>query len=122
MTNLQEQIAAALAAKMNNRSAATSSASSTGRAPRADGTYTRNGIRYNADGTPVVKAVGMKGISAALTRSDKHALHSGATASESTTATISAALIDSTRRDTSTITLDPSQSNALEILRTRHSC
>lgn len=124
MTNLQEQIAAALASKMQGRSAPTRSASLTapnGRAPKADGTYTRNGIRYNADGTPVVKAVGMKGISATLTRSDKHALHSGSTASADDTASISAALIDSTRRDTSAITLDPSQSAALDILRTSDS-
>lgn len=125
MTNLREQIAAALASKMNSRAASTasttSSASNAGRVTRSDGTYTRNGIRYNADGTPVVKAVGMKGISAALTRSDKRALHSGATASTDDAATISAALIDSTRRDTSAITLDPSQSTALEILRTSDS-
>ena len=46
MSNLQEQIAAALAAKMSNRTESNAT-THTGRAPRADGTYTRNGIRYN---------------------------------------------------------------------------
>lgn len=135
-TNLQQQMANLLKARMEERNAKASKqtatatatadspanfnpanvntpANTTAKSSEAS-TFVRNGIRYNADGTLYVKAVGIKGISSKLERSDRHALKSGV---EGDTAAISEQLIEATRRNVDGIVLDDSQVKALEMLK-----